>query len=105
MQYLEGPVENIKLLMESIAEDKRHEDIEIRAKGTIEHRIFREWSMGSWLMPKRKFIELSGLYDIKRFLDSGKHRPVDAFVYIELFHDILRTWIEEEKKIMSVVSD
>jgi len=98
LQYLEGPENNVRDLYKIICEDNRHQEIELRATGKIDRRIFREWSLGSWLMPKRKFIELSGLYDIKRFLKSGKNYPLEAYVYIDLFNDILRSWIDEEKE-------
>ena len=44
-QWLEGPVDSVDRVMESIKNDSRHIDIDILDKQAIDHRSFSGWSM------------------------------------------------------------
>jgi hypothetical protein len=44
-QWLEGPVDSVDRVMESIKNDSRHVDIDILDRQTIDHRSFSGWSM------------------------------------------------------------
>ena len=46
IQVIEGPVEGVHTLYQTIAADSRHYDVVILADGPIQERAFAEWSMG-----------------------------------------------------------
>lgn len=46
IQVIEGPVESVRALYQTIAADARHYDVVILADGPIRERAFAEWSMG-----------------------------------------------------------
>ncbi|NHF72429.1 BLUF domain-containing protein [Paracoccus xiamenensis] len=46
IQWLEGPEEEIRLVVESIMNDPRHRDITVYSEGGIDVRKFPNWTMG-----------------------------------------------------------
>ena len=46
IQVIEGPVESVHALYQTIAADARHYDVITLADGPIPERAFAEWSMG-----------------------------------------------------------
>ena len=46
IQVIEGPVESVHALYQTIAADARHYDVITLADGPIQERAFAEWSMG-----------------------------------------------------------
>ncbi|MDA0116892.1 BLUF domain-containing protein [Vibrio sp. T11.5] len=52
-QYLEGELNDIEQLFQSIAKDKRHTDVRLIEVSSIEHREFGDWSMAYILQSER----------------------------------------------------
>jgi len=46
LQVLEGDQEAVVKLVSRIKEDRRHKDFHMILRGTSEHRLFPDWSMG-----------------------------------------------------------
>ncbi|MET0590408.1 MAG: BLUF domain-containing protein, partial [Naasia sp.] len=46
LQYLEGPEQAVAERIEIIAADTRHDDFQIRFRGSVGGRLFPSWSMG-----------------------------------------------------------
>jgi Sensors of blue-light using FAD len=44
-QTLEGPEEEVRLVYDTIARDKRHGSLEVREQGIVPARVFSRWSM------------------------------------------------------------
>ncbi|HME09828.1 MAG TPA: BLUF domain-containing protein [Bryobacteraceae bacterium] len=45
IQWLEGPVEEIEILVDKIRRDRRHKNLRVLADGTLPVRAFPDWSM------------------------------------------------------------
>ena len=52
IQILEGDVENVETIYDSILKDSRHKEIELLHKGSITNRSFENWRMAYELMPQ-----------------------------------------------------
>ncbi|MEO5342067.1 MAG: BLUF domain-containing protein, partial [Gammaproteobacteria bacterium SHHR-1] len=46
MQYLEGQGSKVQELYRRIAADPRHSEVRLLAEGSIQERLFMDWSMG-----------------------------------------------------------
>lgn len=66
LQVLEGKIKDVKWLMEKLSVDVRHQDISVILMSTINHRIFKEWSMA--------YVKLEGKEIFKQlsFRQNGK---------------------------------
>ena len=60
VQVIEGPVEVVHTLYQTIAVDSRHYDVVILADGPIQERAFAEWSMGFSLLDAPRRQRLAG---------------------------------------------
>ncbi len=68
LQVLEGPEEAVHALYDKIALDKRHNNVLVLKKSSIETRTFGEWKMGCVSLDKSRLHEIPGF---SRFLRSG----------------------------------
>ncbi len=46
LQFLEGPKESLRMLLEFIEADERHTGMEVLAERPTKHREFADWAMG-----------------------------------------------------------
>nr|WP_277881327.1 BLUF domain-containing protein [Hymenobacter cyanobacteriorum] len=60
IQVIEGPVENVHALYQTIAADARHYDVITLADGPIPERAFAEWSMGFSALDESRREQLAG---------------------------------------------
>lgn len=57
-QVLEGPVDRVEQIFESIQCDPRHADVTVLRSGPVETRFFAEWSMALASTPSEQSIPL-----------------------------------------------
>lgn len=96
LQYLEGQEEEVVELYRKIKKDGRHYEITEWVKGYSEDRIFKDWSMGSWLMNNHDLEKLSALKDIQRFLKDPDTATINSRKFISMMDGLLKTWIQHE---------
>jgi hypothetical protein len=76
MQILEGERKNVQEIYAKIAKDSRHKNLIILSEGSIEARIFTEWTMGLSVLPEsdsnkhffdveKEFGNISGQQDLR----------------------------------------
>jgi len=65
-QVLEGPLQEIEVIFESILRDPRHRDITVLSLKPLDSRRFADWSMGFAGLPKPGEVPL----EIDRLLNS-----------------------------------
>ena len=83
LQFIEGPVEAVNVLVATIAEDKSHKDIITLREQEAELRLFPDWSMGFKEMTGVE--ELPDYYDfVNRTLEGGDESEF-AFRFIRSF--------------------
>ncbi|MGE0440218.1 MAG: BLUF domain-containing protein [Gemmatimonadales bacterium] len=46
LQLVEGPAAQVRLLLDRIRQDPRHEDVSVLVERAVPHRYFPDWSMG-----------------------------------------------------------
>jgi methanogenic corrinoid protein MtbC1 len=75
-QWLEGPVDSVDRIMQSIRTDSRHRDIEILNRQLVQQRSFADWSM-KLALPARDFVpwRSSILSPPKTILDALHRHP------------------------------
>jgi len=96
LQYLEGDEEEVKILLQKIKKDGRHYEVTQWVSGFSENRIFRDWSMGSWLMSNKQLEGLSAIKDIYVFLSNPESQVNSSKKFIMMMDGLLKTWIEHE---------
>ncbi|MBC6699198.1 BLUF domain-containing protein [Hymenobacter puniceus] len=92
LQVLEGEQHATEDLFSRIKADHRHSGIQTLSNGSIQQRIFPDWSMGFQSLTGEDFVRLTGYINPYRsdFLD--KHLPVmdDGVLYL------LRSFVVED---------
>lgn len=96
MQYLEGGQKEVDELYQIIQQDHRHKDLTCWVTGQTENRVFSEWSMACWMLPKEKLEALSALNDLKAFLEDTSQHPMQPKRFISLMNGLLKTWISDQ---------
>ncbi len=82
IQYIEGPAENLKILYDRIAKDRRHEKITLLDSGENEEREFKDWSMSFEKLSKDKAFEICGYHvfnkeDVFRTAEDKTHPALE----------------------------
>ncbi|WP_424962580.1 BLUF domain-containing protein [Ekhidna sp.] len=95
-QFLEGEEMQVRKLFDMIKGDSRHTNVTIRVQGYSNERVFTEWSMGSWMLTNKELIELSGLKDLKAYLDDPVNNSLQSKKFISMMSNLLQTWISHE---------
>lgn len=81
IQVIEGPVESVHALYQTIAADARHYDVVILSDGPIQERAFAEWSMGFGALDEPRRQRLAGYV---RPTHDGSGLPVSPAKWPEL---------------------
>jgi len=66
LQVLEGELETVQQLYATIAQDARHNHVELVAEGSNDRRLFPDWSMGFGEASAPEFARLAGYVDSSR---------------------------------------
>ncbi len=69
-QVLEGDAEVIQRLFENISKDSRHMDITLVARGPLDRRIFKDWTMRFKAISKSEFARISGINNFNSLLSQ-----------------------------------
>jgi len=85
LQVLEGPVDSVELIFNSIRRDPRHTDTKILNTQTVVRREFADWSMGFLDVSSWPF-DTPGKIDYRLALMKLPDAPSAAKRYIQLFH-------------------
>lgn len=96
LQYLEGTEKNVVELFDKIKLDGRHHQVNQWVKGFTDKRIFSDWSMGSWMLNNEELMRLGSLKDLQSFLKSPESSSTPSGRFIQMMHDLLKTWIDHE---------
>ncbi|WP_436514540.1 BLUF domain-containing protein [Ekhidna sp. To15] len=105
LQYLEGPEENVNALYEKIWKDPRHQNVTQWIKGYSNDRVFKDWSMGSWMLTNDELKNLPALSDLKNFLDDPINSELQSKKFIAMMNDLLKTWIAHEPERIKKMRD
>ncbi len=105
LQYLEGPEENITELFDKIWKDPRHQNVTQWIKGFSNERVFKDWSMGSWMLTNEELKNLPALSDLKNFLDDPINSELQSKKFITMMNDLLKTWIAHEPERLKKMRD
>lgn len=105
MQYLEGPEDHVNELFETIWKDPRHRNVTQWIKGYSNDRVFKDWSMGSWMLSNEELKKISALRDLKAFLDDPINSELQTKKFIKMMNDLLKTWIEHEPERLKKMKD
>jgi len=91
MQVLEGTEAAVKdLFYEKIAQDERHEKVNVVLGGKLEKRNFKNWTMGFKVLDEKEYCKLSGYHSLNpdTFLNhevTDKSHP--ALIFLRLFYE------------------
>lgn len=96
LQYLEGEEEEVKTLYDKIRGDGRHFDVIAWVKGYSKERVFKDWSMGSWMLPNEYLEKLPALSDLKDFLRKPQNDQLHSKKFISMMDGLLSSWIAHE---------
>ena len=87
-QVLEGEELAIETLFASISADKRHRDVTIIAKGDLDKRIFKDWTMKFNSISESEFIAISGINKFKNLFSVKIKDPQNpAWMFVKKFTD------------------
>ena len=104
-QFLEGKEEDVDEVFNKIKADSRHTEVYVRIKGYENERIFKEWSMGSWMLNNEELNSLSALQDLKVYMEDTSNQAMSPKKFVTMMQNILDTWIahepERSKRLMS----
>lgn len=95
IQFLEGDEEEVRFLLDKIKKDPRHQHVELRVQGFAE-RVFKDWSMGSWMLSNKQLSELTALQDLKTFIEDPVNNELQSKRYIFMMDNLLKTWVAHE---------
>lgn len=90
IQYLEGPKTSLDFIYPSIADDRRHQHVQLLCNEMIESRAFRDWTMALRYIPQDALHHYQTVYDL--FEDMMETKSVDkltrqARLFFETFLD------------------
>lgn len=105
LQYLEGPEEEVNKLFEKIWKDPRHKNVTKWVNGFSNERVFKDWSMGSWMLTNKELTQLPALADLKNFLDDPINSELQSKKFISMMNDLLKTWIVHEPERLKKLRD
>lgn len=87
-QVLEGEENEINKLFENISKDKRHGNVTIVAKGQLDQRIFKDWSMRFNSISEVEFTSISGIGKFKNLFKLKPKEPQNpAWMFVRKFTD------------------
>jgi len=95
-QFLEGEEEQVLNIFNKIKTDPRHKELYVRIKGFEKERIFREWSMGSWMLNNEELNSLSALGDLNAYMKDSGSTVYSPKKFVSMMQNILDTWIAHE---------
>ena len=75
LQVLEGEQGVVEQLYEVIRNDRRHFGVVTLSSGSIQTRVFQDWTMGFQELPKQDFDRLMGYTDPYRAKFQAAHPP------------------------------
>ncbi len=88
MQVIEGPFEKVNDTFMRIARDPRHSAIKLVSFGTIDARMFSDWSMrGIGIFDLNKELE-ARLIDKYGQESGGLHFPLEEWMALAMIHDL-----------------
>lgn len=99
-QYLEGEESEVVKVFKMIKNDPRHHGVQIKVMGFTKHKVFKEWSMGSWIIGPKIPTELKVLGDLEEYLKDPINDEMESTKYIEMMHNLLTQW-QAQKKVES----
>ncbi|MEP1034155.1 BLUF domain-containing protein [Ekhidna sp.] len=105
MQYFEGSEENVNELFDKIWRDPRHKNVTQWIKGFTDARVFKEWSMGSWMLSNDELKTNPALADLKKFLDNPMNDELQVKKFMAMMNDLLKTWIAHEPERLKKIRD
>ncbi len=98
LQIIEGPKQNIKDLYLDIAQDKRHDHIELIHFEDIEERSFTRWQMAFKVAPKNLLLTLSDHSSLLNFSEAqGALRNTNFSFGAGLFSIIMDSAYNEDQ--------
>lgn len=87
-QVLEGETEAINDLYNTISKDDRHKNATVIARGDLDKRIFKGWTMKFSSISEKEFAAISG---VSRFKNLFSLKPKDpqnpAWLFVKKFTD------------------
>jgi len=95
-QFLEGQEETVNEVFGMIKGDPRHTDISVRIRGFENERVFKEWSMGSWMLNNEELNRLSALEDLNAYIKDPSNTAFSPKKFVTMMQNILDTWIAHE---------
>lgn len=105
LQFLEGPEENVNELFQKISSDPRHNNVTAWLRGFADERIFKDWSMASWMLSNKELEQLPALADLKSFMEDSVNGELPPKKFITMMNDLLKTWIAHEPERMKKIND
>lgn len=96
LQYLEGDELEVEAVFEKIKNDGRHHEVMRWVKGFITEPIFKDWSMGSWMLSNDEIENLTALKDLKNFIDDPHNQQLESARFLNMMSDLLGTWLDHE---------
>ncbi len=96
LQFLEGEEKDVREIYSKICEDGRHHEINKWLQGYENERVFKEWSMGSWMLSNEVLEKLGALNDIQAFIDDPENVQLQSKRFLMMMNDLLKTWIAHE---------
>lgn len=96
IQFLEGEEKDVVEIYNKICQDSRHHEINKWLQGYENERVFKDWSMGSWMLSNEVLENLSALQDIQAFMQDPINDQLQSKRFISMMHELLKTWIAHE---------
>lgn len=96
LQYLEGDEKEVEDLFAKIKGDPRHYDVRQWLKGFSDERIFKGWSMASWLLTNEELEKLDALKELKEFVEAPENSELQSKRFLGMMHGLLTTWMIHE---------
>ncbi len=92
IQAIEGPAEKIEDLLDRLARDTRHRDIQVLSREQVEERLFPNWSMG---FRRADDLAEADREHLSAFLEGGRlslqrERRTRVQILLDTFREIVR---------------
>jgi len=95
-QFLEGEEPVVNELFNMIKGDRRHTNITVRIRGFENERVFKEWSMASWMLNNDELTQLTALEDLNTYMKDPSNTAFSPKKFVSMMQNILDTWIAHE---------
>lgn len=88
MQVIEGEEFEIKILLDKIQSDPRHQQVTVLQQGHINERSFNNWVMGFKVMRWQEYIDQPNFLDMDELFSGDKSSPSsdEALSFMKTFY-------------------